>query len=267
MAHEDVVVGIEIAARPETVWLFLSDAERFASWIGAFAGAAPDPGTRIDPRVGGGLRVVYPHSGPAVGRILELDPPRRVLFSWGYEGGGGQGIEPESTRVEITLRETPGGTYVELRHRGLPSDEARRGHSGGWTHYLTMLARTATDQQHAAGSTELVTAWFAAWATADEAQRAAILERCVTDDVHVRTSFASIDSRAGLTEHIGGAVRHMPGFRSELDGSPQHLFGYLRFRWQVRSPDGAIVMRGTNFASLALDGRMRGLISFPDAVG
>ncbi len=266
MAHEDVVVGIEIAARPETVWLFLSDAERFASWIGAFAGAAPAPGTRIEPRVGGGVKVDYPHSGAAVGRILELEPPRRVLFSWGYEGGG-QGIEPESTQVEITLRETPGGTFVELRHRGLPSEEARRGHRGGWTHYLTMLARSATDQQHASGSAQRVAAWFAAWSAPEEVERAALLERCVTEEVHVRTSFASIDSRAGLSAHIAGALQHMPGFRSELDGLPQHLFGYLRFRWLVRAPDGSIVMRGTNFASLSLDGRIRGLISFPDAVG
>src|SRR5262249_6933743 len=99
---EAVVVHMSIAAAPATVWSFMSDGAKFASWIGAFAGQGPAEGTRIDPRVGGELRVCYPGGHAAVGKITAMEPPRRIAFTWGYEQQT-HGIAPGASQVEITL--------------------------------------------------------------------------------------------------------------------------------------------------------------------
>ena len=72
---------------------------------------------------------------------MEVDPPRRIVFTWGWE------LEllvtpPQSTVVEVSL--TPDGeeTVVRLAHRRLKPD-AVPFHQAGWDHYLPRLALVA----------------------------------------------------------------------------------------------------------------------------
>ena len=74
------------------------------------------------------------------GRYLHLDPPHRLLISWGYAGSGR--LPPEASTVEIRLTADGGGTRVDLEHRGLPRGE-RPGHASGWKHYLGRLKPAA----------------------------------------------------------------------------------------------------------------------------
>jgi uncharacterized protein YndB with AHSA1/START domain len=76
----------------------------------------------------------------ARGEYLELDPPHRVVFTWGWEGG--DAVPPGSSTVEITLTEQAGGTLVRLEHRDLPEAE-RASHGHGWDHYLERLVVAA----------------------------------------------------------------------------------------------------------------------------
>ena len=233
----------------------------FAAWIGAFAGAAPSPATRIDPRLGGKLRVEYPHSGAAIGEIIAMEAPRRICMTWGYEGAANE-MPPGSTRVEILLTSSPRGTIVELRHTGIPTSAGREGHFGGWTHYLSMLARSAIGAQHAERLGAVIGAWFAAWGEADDARRSALLADCCSSDVRVRTGFAATDDLASLSRHIAGSLRHMPGMRLVGSGNPQELHGWVRFGWEVQTPDGRAVFRGENVATLDLNTRITNLVSF-----
>lgn len=52
-------------------------------------------------------------------------------------------MPPESTAVEITLREERGGTLVELVHRQLPAEDLPQ-HGIGWGHFLERLAIAAS---------------------------------------------------------------------------------------------------------------------------
>jgi uncharacterized protein YndB with AHSA1/START domain len=64
-----------------------------------------------------------------VGRFLELDPPRRLVISYGWRDDL-MGVPPESTTVEIELVEEDGKTILSLVQRGLPPgvvDDHRRG--------------------------------------------------------------------------------------------------------------------------------------------
>jgi uncharacterized protein YndB with AHSA1/START domain len=84
----------------------------------------------------GGRFVLDIKGAPVRGRFLELDPPRRLLISWGYAGS--DHLPPGASLVEVRLTADHGGTRVELHHRDLPAGE-RPGHASGWHHYLARL--------------------------------------------------------------------------------------------------------------------------------
>ena len=122
-----------IAATPAAVFAFFTDAAKMLRWIGT--------DVEIDARVGGVFRVVPNRVDVISGRYLEVDPPRRVVFTWGYEGDG-HGVPAGSSVVEITLRPVEGGTEVQLIHRALPSDRVDT-HARGWSHYLARVGIVA----------------------------------------------------------------------------------------------------------------------------
>ena len=70
-----------------------------------------------------------------------IDPPRRVVFTWGWEGDG-QIHPPGSTTFEFDLVPKDGGTQVRLRHTGL-NDEGVVAHGEGWEKFLPELAKAA----------------------------------------------------------------------------------------------------------------------------
>ena len=96
---------------------------------------------RVDLRAGGDYRwtVIPGHS--VAGTFTEVDPGRRVVFSWGWEDSAD--LPPGASTVIITLEPAVGGTMVRLTHEGL-SGEQEASHAEGWTHYLGRLVTAAT---------------------------------------------------------------------------------------------------------------------------
>ena len=133
---EVLEVSVHIAALPETVFAYFTDPARYVLWMGTQA--------ELEPRPGGVYRVIMRDGVEASGEFLEVDPPRRLVFSWGWNHD--HAVSPGSTRVEVTLAEEDGGTRVVLRHAGLPDSDQRSHHRGGWEMYLTRLALSATGQ-------------------------------------------------------------------------------------------------------------------------
>ncbi len=80
--------------------------------------------------------------GPtARGEFVALEPGRRVVLTWGWDGH--PTVPPGSTTVEIELVADGDATLVRLTHRGLP-DEELASHRDGWQYYLPRLASAAT---------------------------------------------------------------------------------------------------------------------------
>lgn len=129
-------VSVHIAALPETVFPYFTDPTRYVLWMGTQA--------ELEPRPGGIYRVTMRDGVQASGEFLEVDPPRRLVFSWGWNHD--HAVTPGSTLVEVTLTEEDGGTRVVLRHAGLPGTEQRTHHRVGWEIYLGRLSLSATDQ-------------------------------------------------------------------------------------------------------------------------
>jgi uncharacterized protein YndB with AHSA1/START domain len=130
---EDLTGAIEITQRieapPEIVFAFLTDSARFAQWMGVRA--------QLDPRPGGRYRIDVDGVHTAIGEYQQVDPPRRLVMSWGWDGH--PTVPPGSTTVEITLTPERGATVLRLRHLGLPNENERRSHAEGWSQYTGRL--------------------------------------------------------------------------------------------------------------------------------
>jgi uncharacterized protein YndB with AHSA1/START domain len=122
-----------IEATPEIVFSFLTDSARFIQWMGV--------GAELDARPGGRYRIDVDGQHVAIGQYREVEPPRRLVMSWGWEGH--PTIPPGSTTVEITLTPEKGATVLRLRHLGLPDERERRTHRDGWTLYASKLSEIA----------------------------------------------------------------------------------------------------------------------------
>jgi uncharacterized protein YndB with AHSA1/START domain len=99
-------------------------------------------GALLDPRPGGALRIDANGRDVVVGEYVELDPPRRVVFTWGFDGDE-RATTGGSSRVEVVLEPQDGDcTRLTLSHYDLPPS-ARPSHEQGWNHYLERLGRAA----------------------------------------------------------------------------------------------------------------------------
>ena len=140
MNGDDVAAGsltvtteVRIDAPPERVFPFLTDPDKITRWKGVDA--------RLEPVPGGVYRVNVTGGNHAVGEYVVVDPPRRVVFTWGWEGD--DRLPPGSSTVEIELIPDGDGTVVRLTHSGLPegTDAAQL---EGWEHFLPRLATAAS---------------------------------------------------------------------------------------------------------------------------
>jgi uncharacterized protein YndB with AHSA1/START domain len=97
-------------------------------WMGDYAVLDATPGGEFTLDING---------VPVRGRYVEVDPPHRLVISWGHAGS--TLLPPGASTVEITLTPIAGGTRVSVEHRDLPAEEAAK-HAVGWPHFLVRLA-------------------------------------------------------------------------------------------------------------------------------
>lgn len=122
-----LMVSVRIDAPPSEVFPYLVDSALIVQWIGERAELRPEPG---------GVFAVDIEGGAVRGEFVVVEPPHRVVFTWGLEGS--EQLPAGSTRVEIILTPDGDGTVVDLIHRDLPGDQ-RAAHEAGWTRLLGVL--------------------------------------------------------------------------------------------------------------------------------
>jgi uncharacterized protein YndB with AHSA1/START domain len=128
------VQRLVVRAPAEQVFKHFIDPALFGLWMAE--------GATLDPSLGGVVSWTHPNGDTVSGRYVEVDPPHRLVFTYGWQRAEVQ-IPPGSTTVEIDLVEqSDGATLVTLVHRGL-DDGAADAHSHGWSHYLDRMRRTA----------------------------------------------------------------------------------------------------------------------------
>lgn len=140
-AARAIEVEVRIEARPATVFPYFTDADRLSQWQCLHAEIEPRPGGLFREMLTGRTR------GFVRGEFLVVEPPHRVVYTWGWENPIGypptRDVPPGSSTVEITLVPDGDATIVRVRHSGLPNEAAVDFHRVGWDHVLARLAASA----------------------------------------------------------------------------------------------------------------------------
>lgn len=144
---KSVVVPLD----PTATSALITEPDRLRRWMTVAA--------RVDLRAGGEYRWTVTPGHIAAGTIVDVDPGKRVSFTWGWEGDGDP--PPGASTVTVTLTPVDGGTEVRLVHDDLTEEQAAR-HAEGWNHFLDRLV--AAGERGEAGPDE----WAAAPDPLDE---------------------------------------------------------------------------------------------------
>lgn len=107
---------------------------------------APGPMTvslaEIDLRPGGAYRIHMRNPEGQEHRVSgvyrEVDPPKRVVYSWGWDGDH----PVKDSTVTVEFIERGDATEVVLTHAGIAHAPEREGHEKGWTAILEKFAMT-----------------------------------------------------------------------------------------------------------------------------
>lgn len=108
----------EIAATPAQVFAALTKADVIQKWSGAPAQIDAQPGTEF---------VLFGDN--IVGKNIEVVPNKKLVQDWVEKSW------ETRSKVTFTLKESKGGTTVDILHEGVP-DAAVENISGGWKDYF-----------------------------------------------------------------------------------------------------------------------------------
>jgi uncharacterized protein (TIGR03086 family) len=117
---------------PDEAFALITQPERLRRWQTVSA--------VVDLRAGGEYRWTVTPGHVAAGTFREVEPGRRIVFGWGWEGN--DDLKPDASTVTVTVEPAAGGSVVTLVHEGLTEEQAAR-HAEGWQHYLERLEKVA----------------------------------------------------------------------------------------------------------------------------
>jgi uncharacterized protein (TIGR03086 family) len=118
---------------PDEAFALITEPERLRRWQTVSA--------VVDLRAGGEYRWTVTPGHVAAGTYREVDPGRRIVFGWGWEGD--DDLKPDASTVTVTVEPADGGSRVTLVHEGLTEQQSAM-HAEGWNHYFERLERLAS---------------------------------------------------------------------------------------------------------------------------
>jgi hypothetical protein len=113
---------------------------------------------------------------------------------------------------------------------------------------------------------ELVVHYIAAWNEPSAERRRDLISKTWTEDGTYIDAHRRGSGHAGIDAVIQIAQEHFPGYRLHLVSGIEAHNSYVRFSWAAGgSPDAPLYLAGTDFAVIALDGRLKSVTGFVDA--
>ena len=141
-AAEDLVIVRSFDAPAGLVFRLWSEVEHFRRWFGPAGFECVD--AAVDFRVGGAYRATIrsaeageSHCG---GVYREIEPGRRIVFSFAWRGGPSAGVE---TVVTVLLEEREGRTVQTFHQTPFLDGERRDSHRWGWESSFDRLGEFA----------------------------------------------------------------------------------------------------------------------------
>ena len=125
----DLVFEETLAHPVEAVWEALTNREAISDWLMNAPGFEPVVGTRFR------LKTEHLAQGGWVkAEVIELDPPRRMVWAWSVD-------DSPPTTVTFELTPEAGGTQLRLTHEGEIHAGAGRLIRAGWPEKIDALRR------------------------------------------------------------------------------------------------------------------------------
>jgi uncharacterized protein YndB with AHSA1/START domain len=119
---------IFINASPERVFRALTEKEELERWFLMRA--------EVDLRVGGAIKFEWSPDASESGKVLDVEPPHRVSYSW-------EALSPSPTTITFELTPENAGTRLRLTHSGIGEgvdwDNYYNSVNGGWSAHLVDL--------------------------------------------------------------------------------------------------------------------------------
>jgi uncharacterized protein (TIGR03086 family) len=233
--------SVTLPVSPDEAFALVTQPERLRRWqtVSAY----------VDLRAGGAYRWTVTPGHVAGGTFREVEPGKRVVFGWGWEGN--DDLKPDASTVTVTVEPEGDGSKVTLVHEGLDEQQAAS-HAEGWSHYLERLEKLAATGD--AGQDE----W--AWApenltpvTAAEAALAVIqpmLRNLTAEDQPKQTPCAEFTCHE-LAEHMFGSLVQLGAMAGATVVNPEE--GSLENRISVMAGQAIDAWRAVD-----LDGTVRG---------
>jgi len=107
----------------------------------------------------------------------------------------------------------------------------------------------------------VVDTYIASWNEGDETRRRELVGQAFTDDARYLDPLMAGEGTDGITAMIGAAQTQFPGHRFELAFGPDAHNDVVRFAWRLVGENGPVA-GGTDFATVAEDGRLRNVTGF-----
>jgi len=126
-------ISAELPVSPHEAFALVTEPERLRRWKTVSA--------TVDLRAGGGYRFTVTPGHVVSGTYRVVEPGRRVVFGWGWEGS--DALPPDASTVTVTIEPTETGSRVTIEHAGLDAEQAAA-HAAGWEHFVERLQRLAT---------------------------------------------------------------------------------------------------------------------------
>ena len=191
------------------------------------------------------------------GEVLDVEPPRRIVFTYGYATGAQL---PKAGGSQVTIELEPQGTSTRLRLTHAFADPAHReAFVQGWRYQLSVFATVIADRLHAHAD-QTADAWFAAWSDPNQTTREATVAGIAAPSIRFRDRYSLVTGLDDLHAHLAAVHRFMPGMRIERTGGVRHCQGVVVADWVARAADGAERGRGQNVFTLGGDGRITDVV-------
>lgn len=114
-------------------------------------------------------------------------------------------------------------------------------------------------------TTALIDRYGHAWTAADAGEREAALAEVWADGATYTDPTVHLAGAPALLAHIARLHASRPGTRVERTGPIDQHHGQARFTWHAVLPDGTVLRRGIDIATLSGDGRrIEGIVGFFD---
>src|SRR5262249_33910611 len=174
------------------------------------------------------------------GQVLEVEPPRRIVFTFANAGES----PAEASQVSVTLDETDQGTRLRLHH-AFRSAKIRDHFVQGWRHQLAVFSKVVAEENLPA-LVERIDAYLRAWGGPAAGTRRRLLTACATKTITFRDAFSATDGLEEMLANLEAVQTFMPGMALERDGQVQLSHGTAIAGWKAVGPDGSPRGRGTN---------------------